>query len=283
MEPVEEEQAPPTRPLLEPFGPNIWKVEGPIVNFYGAPYPTRMVICKLVDLEDGDKVVGTWIWSPIALTPALKEEMTRLDLLPAVAEDDTKQIYIVSPNMIHHIFLKPWQEAFPQAKLYAPPGLKGRKVVQNVTFHDDLSTATTLPFSKEISHVIVKGSCFMEEVVFYHQPSKTAIVGDLIQRFDPGFTQEHGGGCCMARMMKWDGLVGPQGSTPREWRLSFWFGKAQARQARDVMIQEWKPKQLIIAHGECVKWHGKSNESEATDVIATGLSWLDKCHSLFSI
>lgn len=46
--------------MLEPVTDRIWVVDGPEVNFYGFPYPTRMA---LVHLASGD----LWVWSPIGL------------------------------------------------------------------------------------------------------------------------------------------------------------------------------------------------------------------------
>jgi hypothetical protein len=237
---------------LQDFGPSIWMVEGPTVDFYGCPYPTRMALVKL---EEGT----VWVWSPVKLTETIKKELKFQGL------DQVK--YIVSPNKIHHIFLKEWQDAFPNAQVYAPPGLKDRNVVKDVKFHGMLDEGT-MPFATEISQVTVKGSFFMEEVVFYHKKSQTALVADLIQRFP-----ETGG--FLGLLMKMDGLVGPEGSTPREWRFSFLVGKDQARAARDVIVKEWKPQQLIIAHGDCV------DDGTANQVIFKALGWLDKFHALW--
>jgi len=35
--------------------------------------------------------------------------------------------YIVSPNKIHHLFLAKWADHWPEARVYAPPGLAKRK------------------------------------------------------------------------------------------------------------------------------------------------------------
>jgi hypothetical protein len=60
---------------LSAFGPDIWVAEGPVVSFYGFPYPTRMVVIRLCD-------GSLFVWSPIALTPELK---TDVETLGAVA------------------------------------------------------------------------------------------------------------------------------------------------------------------------------------------------------
>jgi len=112
----------------------------------------------------------------------------------------------------------------------------------------------------DIDQVAFRGSLFMEEVVFFHRASRTAIFGDLIQRF-PKATASGWKGL----MMRLGGIVGPQGSTPRDWRLSFLSRNAARRAGRTVI--EWKPQRIIIAHGECAI-------SGATDIIEAALSWI---------
>ena len=100
----------------------------------------------------------------------------------------------------------------------------------------------------------------MEEVVFFHRESRTAIVCDLIQRHLE--TKMVG---WKGALMRLDGLVGKDGSTPREWRASF-IRRGQARIARDKVLT-WKPERLLIAHGECAP-------TGATEIIDKALSWL---------
>jgi hypothetical protein len=65
--------------------------------------------------------------------------------------------------------------------------------------------------------------------------------------------------------MRLDGLVGEHGSTPREWRASF-FRRKQARAAREKVLS-WDPERLLIAHGECA-------QTGASEIIADSLSWM---------
>jgi hypothetical protein len=102
----------------------------------------------------------------------------------------------------------------------------------------------------------------MNEVEFFHRASKTAIICDLIQRFPEkeakGFT---------GKLMKLDGLVGENGSTPREWRFSFWpFGKNELRYSMDAMLN-WNLEKMIVAHGICV-------ERDAAAVMKQALAWI---------
>jgi hypothetical protein len=231
---------------MNEFGTSIWIVEGPEVNFFGFPYPTRMVVIRL---DDGK----SWIWSPIDLSE---------DLVKEIESKAGPVKYIVSPNKIHHIFLKSWADRFPDAKVYAPPGLQERKLgtMEGIRFDGKLGE-DEMPFENEIDIVLVRGSYFMEEVEFFHKASNTAIICDLIQRHEKNLTGWKG------FLMKLDGVAGEDGSTPREWRFSFWpFGKDSLRQARDAMLN-WKAEKLIIAHGVNVK-------SDATAVIKKALYWV---------
>ena len=96
--------------MLKKFGSSIHVADGPAVSFFGFPYPTRMA---LIRLSDG----SIWVWSPIALNDELADAIDKLGLVR----------FIVSPNKIHHLFLAEWNERWPDARLYAPPGLADRK------------------------------------------------------------------------------------------------------------------------------------------------------------
>jgi len=227
--------------MLEQFGSSLYVAEGPVVSFYGFPYPTRMAVVKLTD-------GSAWVWSPVALTDEL-----------AQAVNDVGPVrHIVSPNKIHHLFLAEWAERWPQARIYAPPGLAQRK--PELHFDAELGDEPDSEWAADIDQVIFHGSFAMEEVVFFHRASQTAIVCDLIQRHRadaiPGWK---------GKLMRLDGLVGQQGSTPREWRASF-FRRGAARAAREKLLS-WQPRQLLIAHGECAK-------EGASEVIENALRWI---------
>jgi hypothetical protein len=227
--------------MLKEFGPSLYSADGPSIPFYGFPYPTRMALARL---SDG----GLWIWSPIALTNELAHEVQAIGPVR----------YIVSPNKIHHLFLHQWAARWPEARLYAPPGLAQKK--PELHFYAELGDGPNPSWSADIDQVIFRGSFALEEVVFFHRASRTAIIGDLIQRF-PGSTISGWKGL----LMRLDGLVGEHGSTPREWRASF-FRRGPARIARRKVLG-WHAERLLIAHGECA-------HTAATEIIASALNWI---------
>jgi len=227
--------------MISEFGPSLYVADGPTVSFYGFPYPTRMAVARL---SDG----SAWVWSPVALTDEIVDFIDTFDSVR----------HIVSPNKIHHLFLAQWRDQWPDALVYAPPGLAQRK--PDLKFDAELGDDPDSAWAVDIDQVIFHGSLAMEEVVFFHRESRTAIVCDLIQRH-PEATMTGWRGM----LMRLDGLVGENGSTPREWRASF-LRRSKARSAREKLLS-WKPERLLIAHGECV-------QTGATEIIEKALGWL---------
>ena len=227
--------------MLEQFGPSLYVVDGPIVSFFGFPYPTRMAVARLLD-------GSAWVWSPIALTAELADDVEGIGPVR----------YIVSPNKLHHLFLQEWADRWPAARLYAPPGLARKKAT--LRFYAKLGDEPTPSWAADIDQVVFGGSFAMAEVVFLHRTSRTAIMGDLIQRFSSTSISGWKG-----RVMRLSGLVGERGGTPRDWRASF-LRRGPARAALRTVL-DWNPERLLIAHGLCA-------QSGATAIIRAALNWI---------
>ncbi len=226
---------------LEAIADEVWIADGPKVSFFGFPYPTRMGVVRL---PSGD----LWVWSPVGLDDELVAEVNALGPVK----------HLVEPNKIHHLALPAWKEQWPEALIYAPPGLSTR--VQTVHFDVEIFDEEEPAFEGVIDHVIVRGSFVMEEVLFHHRPSRTLFVGDLVQKHDPdAFTK------WQSWIMKLDALSGEHGSTPREWRATF-LEREPARVAIRKAIA-WDPVRMVIAHGAWVREGG-------ADALRSALSWL---------
>ncbi len=228
--------------MLNENGPGLWTAEGPAVRFLGLfPYPTRMAVVRL---REG----SLWIWSPISLDPALAEAV---DALGPVR-------HLVAPNKLHHLYLGEWAARYPQARLYAAPGLARKR--RDLDFDAELDAIPPNAWAAEIDQVVMRGSLLIDEVLFFHRASRTALVCDLIQRFDPQSLAGWRG-----LLMRLDGLVGPEGSTPREWRALFWSRSRARVAARHALA--WNPERLVIAHGALPTEPGRA-------AFARGLRWL---------
>lgn len=227
--------------MLEEFAPSLYLANGPVVSFFGFPYPTRMAVARLSDGR-------AWIWSPIALTPELADSVEAIGPVS----------YIVAPNKLHHLFLGQWVERWPDALLLAPPGLARKR--PDLKFAGELRDFPEAGWKADIDQVIFHGSFAVEEVVFFHRASGTAIIGDLIQRFP---LEDMRG--IKGLVIRLGGIGGENGSTPRDWRASF-LNRRAARAARQKLL-DWEPRRLLIAHGTC-------EQSNAATIIRRALKWI---------
>lgn len=226
---------------LTPVAADIWIADGPDVSFLGFPYSTRMVVIRL-------RGGGLFVYSPI---PPDADLLQDIDRLGPVA-------FLVSPNKIHHLFLGDWKRIYPQALMFASPGLAARRA--DLTFDGALQEAPDPGWADDIDQVMVHGSFAMTEVAFFHRASRTLIIADLIQRFAP----EHFTFWKRQIMRLW-GLTAPMGGAPREFRLSFIFGKRKLRRAVAQMLA-WQPERILIAHGLNV-------ETDAVAYLKRAFNW----------
>ena len=227
--------------MLEYVASDIWIAEGPRVPFLGMSLETRMTIIRLLD-------GSIWLHSPIALTAHLARAIDSLGPVSA----------LVAPNKFHHLFLKDWSDAYPSARVYAPPGLRQKR--PDIRFDADLGDAPSRLWDETIEHVIVSGSRAFEEVVFLHTTSRTVVLTDLIVnvRMD---TQP-----IFGRLVGLlDGVAFPDGATPRLYRLSM-SDRHAGRLAVEKIIG-WRPKKVIISHGE---WFRADGEQE----LRSRFAWL---------
>ena len=129
----------PIHRALTEFGPSLYVADGPVVSFFGFPYPTRMAVARL---SDG----SAWVWSPVALSDELAEAVEAVGPVRN----------IVSPNKIHHLFLGEWSRRWPNARVHAPPGLARRK--PELRFDAELGDEPDPDWAADLSQVIFHGS-----------------------------------------------------------------------------------------------------------------------------
>lgn len=240
----------PTYPpldTLKPVATDIWVVDGPLIRFGmpwpKVPFPTRMTVVRLA----GDHL---FIHSPTPLSPALRAEIERCG----------RPRWIVGPNRIHYWWVPDWRAAFPDADVYLAPRIR-EQAGARIDF-DGLSLArdSGYPWDAEIATLPVAGG-FMTEVEFFHRASRTLILTDLIENFEPhklGF---------VTRMLTWlGGVQDPYGAMPRDMRLTFAKHRDALRAAVETMIA-WNPERVILAHG---RWY----ETNGAQELRRAFRWL---------
>jgi hypothetical protein len=168
---------------------------------------------------------------------ALRREIDRLEPVH----------HLVSPNLLHHLFLKEWKAAYPHARLYASPGLRRKR--RDLAFDAELGDMPEPDWAADIDQVVMRGSFAMTEVVFFHRASRTVLFADLIENLPRDWFQGWRG-----FVTRLDGIVAPNPGAPRELRASF-LGRRAARTALDRVLA-WPIERVLIAHGAPVTANG---------------------------
>ena len=228
-------------PLLQPFGPEIWLADGPEADVVGFRYPTRMAVIRL---SDG----GLLIWSPVALSDGLRRQVEALGEVR----------HVVAPNSLHHLFLGEWRAAYPQARLYAAPGLEPRR--EDLDFDAELGDAPPPAWAGDLDQILMPGNRITTEVVFFHRASATVLFTDLIQQFPPGWFR--GWRAIVARL---DLMTAAEPSVPRKFRAAFVDRRAARAALRRIL--EWPCSKVVMAHGVPVERDGQT-------FIARAFRWL---------
>jgi hypothetical protein len=222
--------------MLEPLGPELWIAEGGIVSFFGFDYPTRMAVVRL---EDG----GLWLWSPIEPTPELMDEVRALGPVR----------HLVSPNKLHYLFLAAWQTAFPAARMWGTASTIAKR--RELSFSGTLADEPPPEWAGQIDQFHFTNSPFLDEMVFHHRASRTAIIADLSQPFSEAFLARHWPLWLrlVARLSK---MVEGWGWPPLDYRISF-RRRETARPKLRALIGE-HPEHVVVAHGEIVRAGGEA-------------------------
>lgn len=234
---------------LKPVTDDIWIVDGPLIEFgpplLRMPFPTRMSVIRI-----GRKL---FIHSPTPLTAGLKTEIAAIGA-PA---------WIIGPNRIHYWWIPEWCDAYPDAVAYLAPRIMdqaGDRLDEVSHRCRPLDDRSAYPWDGAIDTLLVHGS-YMSEIVFFHRASRTLVLTDMIENFEP---QKLG---LFARVLTWlGGAQHPDGKMPRDMRLTYRARAAELRMAVDTMIG-WNPARIIVAHG---KWY----ERDGADELRRAFRWL---------
>jgi hypothetical protein len=216
-----------TLPLEEFVSGQIWICAYP-VNYLGMKLGSRMTVIKLAD--------GTLVLhSPCAIDDRLRRALLELG---AVA-------YIVAPGTFHHLHLRSAQAAFPDAETFICPGLESK--VPGIKFDQLLGDTAPEGWFGQLDQVPVRGSRWISEVAFFHRPTRTLIVVDLIEKFTDATPDVDW------KLKLWWKLVFRMWNTARpapEYQLG-WNDKPAARASLRRILQ-WDFQRVIAAHGDLI-------------------------------
>ena len=149
--------------------------------------------------------------------------------------------HLVAPNALHHLFLGEWKSAYPAARLYAPPRLRRKR--KDLSFDAELGDGPVPAWSGDIEQVVLRGSFYLTEVVFFHLASRSVLFADAIQNFPPDWFTGWRGVLC-----RHGGIVAPNPGMPTDWRATF-LRRGEARLALGRIL-DWPIERVVLAHGD---------------------------------
>jgi len=229
--------------MLEQHSDSLWTVDGDRVHMLAIPFETRMTVVKL---QNGD----LWLHSPVALTDARAEALLALGPVR----------HIVAPNKFHHLFVKPWQERFPDAMSWGDPSLVRRR--SELRFDHTLGDEAEAAWKPEIDQLLFTGSRVLSEVVFHHAASRTLILTDIVQNHDPALD-----GAFWRWVKRVNRIVAPDGEAPLDWRMTV-RDKRAARASLERMLR-WDIDRVIVSHGLCIETGGR-------EYVENAFRWLER-------
>jgi hypothetical protein len=187
---------------LKAFATDLWTVDGAEIGFryFGItlPFSTPMTIVRLTG---GD----IWVHSPTAWNPDLAAAIERLGRVR----------HLVAPNTLHYWYLRDWQARFPQARSYGPPGFD-KRARGLVRVDEVLGRQSPASWGDDFEQCLIPGT-LLTEVDFFHRPSRTLILTDIIENFEPTRVR----GPMLRWVMKTFGAADPDGQAPFDMQLSF--------------------------------------------------------------
>lgn len=223
----------------KPVADGIWVVD----SVLGPGLPVRMTVIRLAS---GDLLLH----SPTRHGKALQ---TALEALGPIR-------HLVAPSTVHWVFVKSWRAALPAAEVWAAPGLRERRQVRRsgLTVDYDLTDEAPASWAGQIDQIVVHGRFGFSEVAMFHRPTRTALLTDLVQNFEP-----HKLPWFLRPVGRLLGNLAPIGRAPAHLRALL------GRRARDAArrIVAWTPDRVLMAHGHPF-------DTDAAAKLRQSLAWL---------
>jgi hypothetical protein len=223
--------------MLRPLAPDLFVTERPL-RLAGLDIGTRMTVIRL----PGDRL---FLHSPVAFDEGLREELDRLGRVR----------FAVGPNRFHHVFLAGVSAAYPDAELWAAPGLERKR--RDLTFDGVLGDEPAPGWAGRLGQCLVRGFPLMNEVVFLHAASRTLVVADLAFHFGPGSP-------ALPRIAV--RLAGGKRFGPTFVARLLARDRAAARASLERVLA-WDFERVIVAHGQVLEEGGR-------EALRAGYAWL---------
>lgn len=224
--------------------------------------PVRMTVIRLT----GGALL---LHSPIPYTLELRRE---LELLGRIE-------FLVAPGIAHWMFVKEWQQAVPEASVFAVPGLGSRGQVRASGLRIDVELSDEAPaaWAGEIELLLLTAPGYAECALF-HRPSRTLVLTDVVQNFAPESLPP--AARTIARLL---GNTQPDGMAPAYLRQLLKLG-GRAFESAAARLISFAPERVVFAHGEwfaslaaqrlrrSLRWAIRPLTNQSMRVVITGAS-----------
>lgn len=165
---------------------------------------------------------------------------------------------VVAPNWFHDLYLTDYKRFYREATFWGPAFLRRqRKAI--IDFAMDGSVQPK--WSAEMPHVTLPGLLTFDESIFYHRPTRTLIVADVLMNASlpaaaPLITR------LGYRLFDLRGQL-------KVFPVLRWFGVNSRSAIRNAVSQifEWNPERLIVGHGTPIA-------QGATKQLHAAFNWL---------
>lgn len=216
--------------LLKPYiEDRIWIVEYP-VRFMGMDLFARTTIIKL---ESGELIIH----DPCKIDDSTKRQ---IDALGEVK-------YIIAPGSFHHLFVTDFQKKYPQAETYICPGLERKR--PDIQFDWILGNKPDPRWHGALELVVIQGTRIIWEVAFFHRPSKTLILVDLLENI--GDDYQHKAGWLLQLWWRYIFRMWNKPKPAPEYQVG-WGNKKVVKKGLSKILA-WNAERIIIAHGETIE------------------------------
>ncbi|MGI9553563.1 MAG: DUF4336 domain-containing protein [Thermodesulfobacteriota bacterium] len=213
--------------MLEFVAENLWYSDSILKNSL-LVFGIRMTVVKL-------PTGGLWLHSPIPVDNNLSDELSGIGNVE----------HIVAPSCFHHTFASETKLLYPDAKLWAAPGLSKKR--KDINF-DAVISEEEPGWGDTIEYEFINGMPWINEVVFFHKPSHSLICSDFV------FNVRKESNLLMKLIWYLSGTLGKFGQS-REWR---WMIKDKREATQSVnRILNWNFNRIIMGHGDIVDCDNK--------------------------
>jgi hypothetical protein len=215
--------------MLRQLHDSLWVADLPLRMPGGVDFGTRTT---LVRLADG----SLFAHSPGPLDDELAGEMGKLG--------DVR--HLVASNLFHNLFVKDWMSRYEGATLYAPPTFETK--IADVPF-ETLTDAAPPAWSGQLEQTMLQGAPRLNEIFFFHPPSRTLMLTDLCFNF-------HGDHPLLTRLfLRVAGAYDRFGAS-RLARLMMFQDKAAVRASVDRLLA-LDFDRIIVTHGDVLESGGQ--------------------------